>query len=78
VAQDGTRVRASAGASWFRREQTLQALMQEAREHLEAVKKEASDPAISARRAATRVILGVEVTPRGSDMGQAIPMLKRI
>jgi len=148
VAQDGTRVRASAGTSSFRREQTLQALMEEAREHLEAVKKEASDPAISARRAAARirgaqerlarleaalkqipevsetkrrsgakdatvrisstdpearvmkmgdggfrpafnvqlatttdaarVIVGVEVTPRGRDMGQAIPMLEQI
>jgi len=148
VAQDGTRVRASAGAGSFRREQTLQALREEAREHLEAVRKEASDPAISARRAAARirgaqerlarleaalkqipeatetkrrsgakdatvrisstdpearvmkmgdggfrpafnvqlatttdaarVIVGVEVTPRGSDLGQAPPMLQQI
>ncbi len=54
VAQDGTRVRASAGAASFRREQTLQALMQEARTHLETVSREAADPAISARRAAAR------------------------
>jgi len=54
VAQDGTRVRADAGAGSFRREQTLQALMQEARAHLEEVTKQASDPAISARRAAAR------------------------
>ncbi|MEK6582157.1 MAG: IS1182 family transposase [Nitrospirota bacterium] len=54
VAQDGTRVRASAGASSFRREQTLAALMIEAREHLEAVTREATDPAISTRRAAAR------------------------
>jgi transposase len=52
VAQDGTRVRASAGASSFRREQTLEALMREARAHLEAVTQEAADPALSARRAA--------------------------
>ncbi len=52
VAQDGTRVRASAGASSFRREQTLQALMQEARAHLEAVTQEAADAALSACRAA--------------------------
>src|SRR3990170_2336944 len=38
VAQDGTRVRASAGAASFRREQTLQALMQEARTHLDVVR----------------------------------------
>jgi transposase len=54
VAQDGTRVRASAGTASFRREQTLHALMQQAREHLEAVKHEAADPALSARRAAAR------------------------
>ena len=54
VAQDGTRVRASAGAASFRREQTLTELMQEARTHLEAVTREAADPAISARRAAAR------------------------
>ena len=52
VAQDGTRVRADAGAASFRREQTLQGLMQQAREHLEAVTREVADPAISARRAA--------------------------
>jgi len=54
VAQDGTRVRASAGAGSFRREPTLEALMQQAREHLAAVTREAADPAISARRAAAR------------------------
>lgn len=54
VAQDGTRVRASAGAGSFRRAATLEALMQQAREHLEAVTREAADPAISARRAAAR------------------------
>jgi transposase len=54
VAQDGSRVRASAGASSFRREPTLAALMQQAREHLEAVTREGADPAISARRAAAR------------------------
>lgn len=148
VAQDGTRVRASAGTSSFRREQTLDALMTAAREHLEAVTREAADPAISVRRAAARkrgarerlarleaalqqvpevtetkkrsgakdatvrvsttdpearvmkmgdggfrpafnmqfatttdaarVIVGVDVTNRGSDMGQTTPMLNQI
>ncbi len=148
VAQDGTRVRAGAGASSFRREKTLQALMEQARAHLEAVTREAADPAISARRAAARkrgaedrlarleaalkqvpevtatkkrsgakdatvrvsttdpdarvmkmgdggfrpafnvqfaatadearVIVGVEVTNRGSDMGETTPMLDQI
>lgn len=54
VAQDGTRVRASAGAASFRREPTLQALMAQARAHLETVTRKAADPALSARRAAAR------------------------
>lgn len=148
VAQDGTRVRASAGASSFRRAHTLEALMVEARAHLKAVTQEALDPAISARRAAAikrgaqdriariesalqqvpeitetkkksgakdptvrvsttdpdarimkrgdggfrpafniqfattadeaRVIVGVSVSNRGSDMGESTPMLDQI
>lgn len=148
VAQDGTRIRASAGAGSFRREQTLQVLMNEARAHLETVTRQANDPAISVRRSAARkrgameriarleaaveqipevtetkkrsgakdatvrvsttdpdarvmkmgdggfrpafnvqfatttdkarVIVGVEVTNRGSDMGQSTPMLDQI
>jgi len=54
VAQDGTRVRASAGAASFRRAPTLQALMAQARAHLDTVTREAADPALSARRAAAR------------------------
>ena len=54
VAQDGTRVRASAGAGSFRREPTLDALMQQARAHLAAIMGEAADPALGARRTAAR------------------------
>ena len=54
VAQDGTRIRASAGAGSFRRGQTLEELMQAARQHLEEVTREAADPAVSARRASAR------------------------
>jgi transposase len=54
VAQDGTRVRASAGAASFRRAQTLEDLMLQARQHLEEVTRETADPAVSARRAAAR------------------------
>ncbi|MGH7421160.1 MAG: IS1182 family transposase [Candidatus Rokuibacteriota bacterium] len=54
VSQDGTRGRASAGAASFRREATLEERMAQARAHLEAVPREASDPEISARRAAAR------------------------
>jgi transposase len=148
VAQDGTRVRASAGAGSFRRAETLAALMLEARAHLDEVTREAADPAVSVRRAAARrrgaqdridrlnaalaqlpavtatkqrsrakdptarvsttdpearvmkmgdggfrpafnvqfatttdaarVIVGVDVSNRGSDMGQSTPMLAQI
>jgi transposase len=54
IAQDGTRVRASAGAGSFRREQTLAELMAQARRHLEEVSREASDAGLCARRTAAR------------------------
>lgn len=41
IAQDGMRVRASAGSSSFRRKPTLEKLQQEAQQHLERLKKEA-------------------------------------
>ncbi len=59
VAQDGTKVRANAGTSSFRREKTLQECMKEAEKHLAALQKEiAEDPAkhvsqIEARRKRT-------------------------
>jgi len=43
VAQDGVRVRASAGTSSFRRAQTLERLEQEAREQVQALRKELQD-----------------------------------
>jgi transposase len=148
VAQDGTRIRASAGAASFRSGDTLDRLMIEARTQLAEVTRAASDPALTARQAATiarvaqdrlarlehaiaelpdvaaikkksgakdatprvsttdpdarvikmpdggfrpafnvqlatttdaaRAIVGVSVTNRGSDQGQATPMLEQI
>jgi transposase len=52
VAQDGTRIRASAGAGSFRRGETLEKLMAEACQHLAEVTRQASDPALAARRKA--------------------------
>jgi transposase len=43
VAQDGMRVRASAGTSSFRRDKTLEGLEQEARQQVEALRKELKD-----------------------------------
>ncbi|MGH8296835.1 MAG: IS1182 family transposase [Steroidobacteraceae bacterium] len=54
VAQDGTRIRASAGAASFRRGETLARLMAEAKAHLAQVLAEAEDAAGAARRTAAR------------------------
>lgn len=43
VAQDGTRVRASAGAASFRRQKTLEGCLEEARKHVEEVAAGADD-----------------------------------
>lgn len=53
VAQDGVRVRAGAGASSFRRRETLERHLTEARQHVDALKLELmSDPAAESRRQA--------------------------
>jgi len=55
ITQDGTRVRASAGSSSFRRRETLEKLREQMRAHVEAVRKQLDDPAADAsqqRRAA--------------------------
>ena len=53
VAQDGTRIRASAGAASFRSGEALERLMLDARAHLVEVTRAATDPALTARHAAT-------------------------
>jgi transposase len=54
VAQDGLRVRASAGSGSFRRKKKLKHYLKEARAQVEAVKQLAEDPALSAREKAAR------------------------
>lgn len=54
IFQDGTKVRASAGSASFRRSSTLQRLREEAAAHVEAVKSQAQDQALSARVRAAR------------------------
>jgi transposase len=51
VAQDGTRIRASAGAASFRSGETLERLMAEAHAHLAEVTRAATDHELLARRA---------------------------
>jgi transposase len=54
IAQDGTRIRASAGINSFGEEETLEKHWEAARAHLEAVKQAAADPTHSARQKAAR------------------------
>jgi len=54
VSQDGLRVRASAGRSSFRRKKKLTHYLKEARAQVEAVKRLAEDPALSARQKAAQ------------------------
>ena len=56
VAQDGVRVRASAGAASFRRQDTLERCLAEAREQVERLAKEREhpDPGVSKRQQAAR------------------------
>jgi transposase len=54
IAQDGTRIRASAGANSFGEKQTLEKHLEAARAHLEAVKRSAADPTLSAQQKAAR------------------------
>jgi len=64
VAQDGTRVRAHAGSGSFRRKESLQRCLREAKEQVETLKKlrDADDPKRSARKraAAERAARGRE------------------
>src|SRR3982750_1434566 len=54
IAQDGTRVRASAGANSFGEREALEKHLEAARAHLEAVKQAAADPTLSAQQKAAR------------------------
>src|SRR5512142_1946140 len=54
IAQDGTRIRASAGANSFGENDTLEKHLEVARAHLEAVKRSAADPTLSAQQKAAR------------------------
>ena len=57
VSQDGVRVRVSAGASSFRRQERLEKLLQEARQHVDQLRRQVDSPesaALSARQRAAR------------------------
>jgi transposase len=67
VAQDGTRVRANACASSFRREGKLEECREHARLHMQAVLSEADDPSISKRLKRLREAKAREYEERVED-----------
>src|SRR5437867_4214921 len=77
IAQDGTRVRASAGAKSFKERPTLEEHLRAAREHLEAVKRAAADPGGSARQGAARLRAAREHLERLARAMEELEKVKR-
>jgi transposase len=75
IAQDGTRIRASAGANSFGERETLEQHLEAARAHLEAVMRAAADPTTSARQKAARERGARE---RQERLEQALVELKKV
>jgi len=77
VAQDGTRVRASAGAASFRREPKLRLCLAEARAHVEALKAEAEQPE-DKRSSRVKAAQERAAREREARLEQALTELERI
>jgi transposase len=78
VAQDGMRIRTSAGASSFRRRERLEELLAAAREQVEAVKKQAREEIDTQRSARKRAAEERAVRERKERLEKALEELKRI
>jgi transposase len=74
LTQDGLRVRASAGTGSFRREASLLRLQAEAKEHLEALKKQ-NDPAFLTRQQARQL---ADAEDRAARLQQALDLLPEL
>ncbi len=80
ISQDGVRVRVSAGAASFRREQRLQELLAKAKEHVTALRSELEAPAqagSSARQKAARKRAAKERQQRLEQAIAQLPELKQ-
>jgi transposase len=81
VSQDGVRVRVSAGASSFRREERLQELLGKAQQHVEELREQLECPekaaGISARQAAVRKRMAKEREQRLEKAIEQLPDLKK-
>jgi transposase len=80
VSQDGVRVRVSAGASSFRREERLAHLLEEARQHVDQLRRQVDSPehrAQSARQRAARKRAAAEKLARLEQAVAQLPELKQ-
>jgi transposase len=80
VSQDGVRVRVSAGASSFRREERLQELLTKARQHVEQLRRQVDSPqqaALSVRQRAARKRAAAEKLERLQEAIAQLPELKQ-
>ncbi|MGA3126416.1 MAG: transposase [Candidatus Korobacteraceae bacterium] len=80
VSQDGVRVRVSAGASSFRREEKLQELLRQAREHITELRSQVDSPEYArwtARQKAARTRAALEKQQRLEAAIAQLPELKR-
>jgi transposase len=80
VSQDGVRVRVGAGASSFRREERLEKLLQEARQHVDQLRRQVDSPehaALSARQRAARKRAAAEKQQRLEEAIAQLPELKQ-
>src|SRR5690606_30210393 len=73
LAQDGVRVRASAGTSSFRSESSLKRLEEESREHLAALKKQ-NDAAWLTRQQAAQVRAAKDRQTRLAEALRQLPL----
>ena len=76
VAQDGTRVRASAGAASFRREPKLKDLVKAARKQVEHVTSLADDPTVTTREAAAKARAAREREARIEKALEQLPKVR--
>jgi transposase len=80
VSQDGVRVRVGAGASSFRREQRLEKLLEEAKQHVEELKKQLNAPgaaSVTKRQKAVRQRVAQERQQRLEQAMAQMPELKQ-
>jgi len=81
ISQDGVRVRVGAGASSFRREERLEKLLEEAKQHVQELREELNSPTVraklTARQRAARERAAREKQERTERALEQLPELKR-